>query len=243
MALRLLPLFLAFAAWALAQVDPLRPAEEPPLGYRLTLSYAPSALQGVGADERGPYAFLRVGHGLSLSLGLSYRVAPDLFLEGRLGGTYTLFGERRDYGQAGEVLWRGESRPSLGVGLAYRFPDLWGRPRVRLGLGYPWALEGEASGSLLRDPVVATWALGVSYPWGGVPVLGLGLGLSLVANEVWSLGLGASLFLPLGLEPPGGALLLRAGYALDPEGKGEVGVRVRYGDGGFALGLELTGPL
>lgn len=52
-----------------------------------------------------------------------------------------------------------------------------------------------------------------------------------------------SLSLPLGLEPPGGALLLRAGYALDPEGKGEVGVRVRYGDGGFALGLELTGPL
>ncbi|RTH00387.1 hypothetical protein [Thermus scotoductus] len=216
MALRLLPLFLAFAAWALAQVDPLRPAEEPPLGYRLTLSYAPSVLQGVGADERGPYACLRVGHGLSLSLGLSYRVAPDLFLEGR---------------------------PSLGVGLAYRFPDLWGRPRVRLGLGYPWALEGEASGSLLRDPVVATWALGVSYPRGGVPLLGLGLGLSLVANEVWSLGLGTSLSLPLGLEPLGGALLLRAGYALDPEGKGEVGVRVRYGDGGFALGLELTGPL
>ncbi|WP_236622601.1 hypothetical protein [Thermus tengchongensis] len=28
--MRLLPLFLAFAAWALAQVDPLRPAEEPP---------------------------------------------------------------------------------------------------------------------------------------------------------------------------------------------------------------------
>ncbi|WP_236622602.1 hypothetical protein [Thermus tengchongensis] len=90
---------------------------------------------------------------------------------------------------------------------------------MRLGLGYPWALEGEVSGSLLRDPVVATWALGVSYPWGGVPLLGLGLGLSLVANEVWSLGLGASLFLPLGLEPPGEPSSCGRGTPWTPRGR------------------------
>lgn len=240
---RLLPALLVLASWALAQVDPLRPAEEPPLGYRLTLSYNPSSFQGLGVDERGPYAFLGVGHGLSFSLSLGYRVAPNLSLEGRLGGRYTLFGERRDYGEAKEVRWWGEGKPSLGVGLAYRFLDLPGRPRVRLGLGYPWVLEGEASGSLLRDPVVATWALGVSYPRGGVPLLGLGLGLYLVANEVWTLSLGTSLSLPLGLEAPKGTLFLRAGYALDPEGQRELGVRAAYGGEGFFLSLEVTGPL
>ncbi len=241
--MRFLPFFLAFASLALAQVDLLRPVEEPSLGYRLTLSYNPSSFQGLGADERGPYAFLGVGHGLRFSLSLGYRVTPSLSLEGRLGGSSTLIGERRDYGEAKEVRWWGEGKLSLGVGLAYRFLDSPGRPRVRLGLGYPWALEGEASGSLLRDPVVVTWALGVSYPWGGVPLLGLGLGLSLVANELWSLGFGASFSIPLGLEEPKGALFLRAGYALDLEKQRELGVRAAYGGEGFSLSLEVTGPI
>jgi len=228
---------------SLAQIDPLRPAEEPPLGYRLSFTYRPSGGQGVGVDEAGPYAFQRAGHDLGLGFVLAWRATPDLTLEGGGELGYLLVGEVQERAGGREVLWRGERAWGLRAGVAYRLAGLPGRPRVYLGLGYPWRAEGEVSMGFLRDPVVATGVLGLTYPWGKTAYLGVGLGLALVLNEVYSLGVGASLHVPLGVEPPGGSLFLRAGYSLDPEGKEEVAVRAGYGDGGFGFQLEVSGAL
>lgn len=237
----LLLAFLLLPAWG--QIDPLRPAEEPTLGFRVGLGYGPFGGRGIGVDEGGPYAFTRAGHDLRLEVGLSWRATQEVSLEGAVGLSLLLLGEERVREGRREASWWGEGGWGLQVGAAYRLRELPGRPRVYLGALYPWGLEGGVSLAFLRDPVVAT--LGGSLDWspGEPPVLGVGLGLGLVANEVWSLGVGASLRVPLGVEPPGGALFLRAGYSLDPEGKGEVAVRGSLGDGGFRLRVEWAGGL
>lgn len=233
--------FLLLPAWG--QIDPLRPAEEPPLGFWVGLGYGPFGTRGIGVDEGGPYAFTRAGHDLRLEVGLSWRATQEVSLEGAVGLSFLLLGEERVREEMREASWRGEGAFGVQVGASYRLGELPGRPRIHVGARYPWGLEGGVSLAFLRDPVVAT--LGVSLDW--TPrdpvVAGIGLGLGLVANEVWSLGVGASLRVPLGVEPPGGALFLRAGYSLDPEGKREVAVRGSLGDGGFRLRVEWAGGL
>ncbi|GAA6749510.1 MAG: hypothetical protein ACK4G4_10550 [Thermus sp.] len=238
--LLLLPFFF-LPVWG--QIDPLRPAEEPPLGFRVALGYGPFGGRGVGVDEGGPYAFTRAGHDLRLEMGLSWRATPQVSLEGGVDLSLLLLGEERAREGSRENFWRGEGALGAQVGVSYRLRELPGRPRIYLGARYPWGLGGGVSLAFLRDPVVATLGGNLDWTPGEPLVLGAVLGLGLVANEVWSLGVGASLRVPLGVEPPGGGLFLRAGYSLDPEGKGEVAVRGSLGEGGFRLRVEWTGGL
>jgi hypothetical protein len=137
-----------------------------------------------------------------------------------VGLSLLLLGEERVREGRREASWWGEGGWGLQVGAAYRLRELPGRPRVYLGARYPWGLEGGVSLAFLRDPVVAT--LGGSLDWspGEPPVLGVGLGLGLVANEVWSLGVGG---LPAGAPGSGaswGSPLPAGGVQPGPGGEG-----------------------
>lgn len=157
----LLLAFLLLPAWG--QIDPLRPAEEPTLGFRVGLGYGPFGGRGIGVDEGGPYAFTRAGHDLRLEVGLSWRATQEVSLEGAVGLSLLLLGEERVREGRREASWWGEGGWGLQVGAAYRLRELPGRPRVYLGARYPWGLEGGVSLAFLRDPVVAT--LGGSLDW------------------------------------------------------------------------------
>jgi hypothetical protein len=236
--LALLPLLVL--AWA-QDFDPLKEAAEPLLGYQITLAYRPFGGMGFGVDEEGPYTLTYAGHGLHLTLGLRYRAGEAFSLEGNLFGSYTLLGEARDRG--GEA-WRGAGALGGEVGLEYRPQDLPGRPRLALRLGYPpWSLKGEVRVGVLRDPVAVSAALGLAWTRESPLVLTLGAGMGLLANEAWSLGMGAEVRVPLGVEVPAGEVYVRLGYVTDPEGGGQLGLRAAHGTSGFRLVLEASRAL
>lgn len=240
--LALLPLLAL--AWAQG-FDPLKEAAEPLLGYRIALAYRPFGGTGIGADGEGPYAFTQAGHSLRLALGLRYRAGEALSVEGVLLGDYTLLGEVRNRG-GGPLppVWSAGGGLAGEAGLEYRLRDLPGRPRLALRVGYPpWSLEGEVRAGVLRDPVAVSAALGLAWTRGSPLALSLGVGMGLLANEAWSLGVGAGVRVPLGVEVPSGEVYLRLGYVTDPEGGEELGLRAAHGTSGFRLVLEASGAL
>lgn len=100
-------------------------------------------------------------------------------------------------------------------------------PRVSLAFGHPWKASLTVAGSLLRDPMVLVGAIGLRtqaeepQAW-----ITLELGAGFVANAWISVSASGSLTVPiLGVGIPVTSFGVRVRYALDPRGKGEVGVR------------------
>jgi len=71
-------------------------------------------------DEGGPYAFIRAGHDLRLEMGLSWRAAPEVSLEGGVDLSLLLLGEERAREGSRESFWRGEGALGAQVGVSYR---------------------------------------------------------------------------------------------------------------------------
>jgi hypothetical protein len=120
-------------------------------------------------------------------------------------------------------------------------------PRVSLSLGYPWKAGVTGAASLLRDPMVLVAEVGLrSQEEEPQAWLTLALGAGFVANAWISISTSGSLAVPvLGVGVPVTSLGVRLRYALDPEGKGEIGVRAALslrGDRAWiSLDAEWTG--
>lgn len=212
-------------------IDPLKRPEEKTGEYtwRVALGYAPSGREGFAVDALGqPYAFTLLSHEWRLSLTGAVHFGGGWKTGVEISQSTTITDELRRYP------WGEERLSSTQRGMAYSVFQEWRvdpknpwDPRVSVSLGYPWKAGVSAAASLLRDPMVLVGEIGLrSQEAEPQAWLTLALGAGFVANAWISASTSGSLAVPvLGVGVPVTSLVVRLRYALDPKGKGEVGVR------------------
>ncbi len=224
-------LLFSFLPWAQTPIDPLRRPDEAAGEYtwQLGLGYTPSGREGFGVDAFGqPYGFTLLSHEWRLSLTGTVHFGEGWRTGVAVSQSTTTLDEVRRYP------WGEERLSSSERGVAYSVFQEWRidpknpwDPRVSMSLGHPWKGGIGVAASFLRDPMVLVGEVGLRsqeeepHAW-----FTLGLGAGFVANAWISVSTSGSLDVPvLGVGVPVTSLGVRLRYALDPRGKGELGVR------------------
>ncbi|MCR4392514.1 MAG: hypothetical protein NUV94_07115 [Candidatus Acetothermia bacterium] len=227
----LLTLFLPSLLWAQVPIDPLKRPDEAAGEYtwRVGLGYTPSGREGLAVDTFGqPYAYTLFSQEWRLTLAGTIHFGGGWKTGLDLSESTTTVEELRRYPGGEERLSRTHRSVTYSAFQEWRMdPKNPWDPRVSLSFGYPWKAGVAAAASLLRDPMVLVGEIGVrsqeEEPQGW---LTLGLGAGFVANAWISVSASGSLAVPvLGVGVPVTSLGVRLRYALDPRGKGEIGVR------------------
>lgn len=224
-------LSLSLLTWAQTPIDPLKRPDEATGEYswRVSLGYTPSGREGVAVNPSGqPYTFTVLTHEWRLGLigtvhfGGGWKTGVEVYQ------ITTTAHELRRYPWGEERLTTTDRTMAYSVLQEWRMdPKHPWDPRVSMALGHPWKAGVAVAGSFLRDPMVLVGEVGLrareEEPQGW---LLLALGAGFVANAWISVSASGSLAVPLlGVGVPVTSLGLRLRYALDPRGKGEVGVR------------------
>lgn len=224
-------ILLSVTAWAQTPIDPLKRPDEATGEYtwQLGLGYTPSGREGFGVDAFGqPYGFTLLSHEWRLSLTGTVHFGEGWKTGIAVSQSTTTQDEVRRYP------WGEERLSSSERGMAYSVFQEWRidpknpwDPRVSMSLGHPWKGGIGVAASFLRDPMVLVGEVGLRsqeeepHAW-----FTLGLGAGFVANAWISVSTSGSLAVPvLGVGVPVTSLGVRLRYALDPRGKGELGVR------------------
>ncbi|MGY4707744.1 hypothetical protein ACVNPS_08380 [Candidatus Bipolaricaulota sp. J31] len=239
---------LALVGVSQVPIEPLQRPEEKPGNYswRVGLGYTPYGASGVGVDEHGvPYEFIRLAHEFRFLLSGTVQISPGLKMGVELVDISTAVEEKRIYPHGTEALNFAQEALGYSVFWEWRMdPQSPWDPRVSLSFGEPWRSGIKASASLLRDPVVLVGELGFRnqeeepHTWFTVA-----LGTGFVANAWIRLGVSTGLAVPIsGAGLPRGSVGIRMIYALDPEEKGAIEVRVGMTMGEATwLSLEVSG--
>ncbi|HAZ28052.1 TPA: hypothetical protein DCY67_05510 [Candidatus Acetothermia bacterium] len=219
------------AAWAQTPIAPLRRPDEATgeHTWQLGLGYTPSGREGFGMDTFGQlYTYTLVSQEWRLSLTGTVHFGGGWKTGFAVSESTTALDEVRRYP------WGEERLSSSERGMAYSFFHEWRidprnpwDPRVSMSLGHPWTGGIGVAASLLRDPMVLVGEIGLrSQEEEPQAWLTLALGAGFVANAWISISTSGSLAVPvLGVGVPVTSLGVRLRYALDPRGKGELGVR------------------
>ncbi len=238
-------------AWAQTPIDPLKRPDEATGEYtwQLGLGYTPSGREGFGVDGFGqPYAYTLLSQEWRLSLTGAVHFGGGWKTGIEISQSTTILDEVRRYP------WGEERLSSSERGMAYSAFQEWRidpknpwDPRVSMSLGHPWKAGVAAAASLLRDPMVLVGEICLrNHEEEPQAWLTLALGAGFVANAWISVSTSGSLAVPLlGVGVPLTSLGVRLRYALDPRGKGELGVRATLslrGDRAWvSLDVEWTG--
>ena len=244
-------LVLSVIAWAQVPIDPLKRPDEATGEYtwHLGLGYTPSGREGFGVDGLGqPYTYTLLSQEWRLSLTGTVNFGGGWKTGVEISQSTTTVDELRRYP------WGEERLSTTRRGMAYAVRQEWRMdpknpwdPRVSISLGHPWKAGVVAAASLLRDPMVLVGEIGLrsqeEEPHGW---LTLAVGAGFVANAWISISTSGSLAVPvLGVGVPVSSLGVRLRYALDPKGRGEIGVRAALtlrGDRAWvSLDAEWTG--
>lgn len=221
----------SFAAGAQAPIEPLKRPEEAPGEYtwQVGLGYTPSGREGFAVDAFGqPYAYTLFSQEWRLSLMGTVYFGGGWKTGVEIAQSTITVDEVRRYPWGEERLSTTERKGGYAVFQEWRIdPKNSWDPRVSLSFGHPWKAEVAGSVSLLRDPMVLVVEIGLrsqeEEPQGWFT---LALGAGFVANAWISLSVSGSPAVPvLGVGVPMTSLGIHLRYALDPKGKGEIGVR------------------
>jgi len=245
-------LLFSLVAWAQTPIDPLKRPDEAMGQYtwQLGLGYTPSGREGFAVDALGrPYAFTSLSQEWRLSLTGTVHFGGGWKTGVEVSQSTATVDELRRYPWGEEVrLSRTERAVTYSVFQEWRMdPKNPWDPRVSMSLGHPWKGGVAAAASLLRDPMVLVGEIGLrSQEVEPQAWLTLALGAGFVANAWISLITSGTLAVPvLGVGVPMTSLGVRLRYALDPKGKGEVGVRatltLRGDQAWVSLAVEWTG--
>ncbi len=222
---------LSVVAWTQTPIDPLKRPDEATGEYtwQLGLAYTPSGREGFGVDAFGqPYTFTLLSHEWRLSLTGTVHFGGGWKTGIAIAQSTTTVDEVRRYPWGEE--WISSTRREM----AYTVFQEWRMdpknpwdPRVSMSLGHPWKAGVGVAASFLRDPMVLVGEIGLRsqeeepHAW-----FTLALGAGFVANAWISVSTSGSLAVPvLGVGVPVTSLGVRLRHALDPRGKGELGVR------------------
>lgn len=244
-------LLFSLLTWAQTPIDPLKRPDEAAgeHTWQLGLGYTPSGREGFGVDAFGqPYTYTLLSQEWRLSLTGTVHFGEGWKTGAAVSHSTTTENEVRRYP------WGEERLSSSERGMAYFAFQEWRvdpknpwDPRVSMSLGHPWKGGIEVAASLLRDPMVLVGEIGLrSQEEEPQAWLTLALGAGFVANAWISVSISGSLAVPvLGVGVPVTSLGMRLRYALDPRGKGELGVRATLslrGDRAWvSLDVEWTG--
>ncbi|MBC7169367.1 hypothetical protein H5T54_00325 [Candidatus Bipolaricaulota bacterium] len=224
-------LLFSLATWAQTPIDPLKRPDEATGEYtwQLGLGYTPSGREGFGVDAFGqPYTFTLLSQEWRLSLIGTVHFGSGWKTGVTVSQSTTTLDEVRRYPWGEARLSSSERKVAYSVFQEWRLdPKNPWDPRVSISLGYPWKGGIGVAVSLLRDPMVLVGEVGLRsqeeepHAW-----LILALGAGFVANAWISISISGSLNVPvLGVGVPLSSLGVRLRYALDSQGKGELGVR------------------
>lgn len=217
--------------------------------HRLSVAYRPEELAELRLQPGGGPRVVRiVEHTLAVSTAARAQISGSTALLASLSSTLVAF-DALEEGALAAGFGRGMPATDYAgaVGLEHRLApsgslDLL----VSLVTLYPAGLRVTVGGEILRDPVVLSATLAYTRSGlGRVGYLSAALGLGLLANDRVSLAASA-LFTPRAIPPGTGSPAVwlegKTGYALDPEGRQELavrmGVRLLSGQAVPVIGLE-----